>query len=80
MSHTPKLCAYEKQEFIKSFVEKIEIYPEELEDGRILKNIKFRFPVFFNGSEVSEISWDKESTVEAVIMMTYCGLDKKSRG
>ncbi|KJF26603.1 recombinase family protein [Clostridium aceticum] len=58
---------FEKQEFIKSFVEKIEIYPEELEDGRILKNIKFRFPVFFNGSEVSEISWDKESTVECVV-------------
>ncbi|MEY8417100.1 recombinase family protein [Tissierella praeacuta] len=61
---------FEKQEFIKSFVEKIEIYPEELEDGRILKNIKFRFPVFFNGSEVSEISWDKESTVECVVLMS----------
>ncbi|KPU43470.1 transposon gamma-delta resolvase [Oxobacter pfennigii] len=60
---------FEKQEFIKSFVEKIEIYPEELEDGRILKNIKFRFPVFFNGSEVSEISWDKESTVETVCLL-----------
>lgn len=64
-----KFTDFEKQEFIKSFIEKIEIYPEELEDGRILKNIKFRFPVFFNGSEVNEISWDKETTVETVVML-----------
>ncbi len=65
-----KFTDFEKQEFIKSFIEKIEIYPEELEDGRILKNIKFRFPVFFNGSEVNEISWDKETTVESVVLMS----------
>lgn len=70
----------EKKEFIHSFVEKVEIYPEEQEDGRILKSIKFRFPVFFNGSEVNEISWDNRSTVEAVIMMTYCGSDKNNKG
>ncbi len=72
-----KFTDMEKQEFIKSFVEKIEIYPEVLEDGRILKNIKFRFPVFFNGSEINEISWDTEGTVECVIMMTYCGFVEK---
>ena len=60
----------EKKEFIGSFVEKVEIYPEELEDGRILKILKFRFPVFFNGSEVNEISWDKKSTVECVVLMS----------
>lgn len=60
----------EKKEFIHSFVEKVEIYPEEQEDGRILKSIKFRFPVFFNGSEVNEISWDNRSTVETVVLMS----------
>ena len=64
-----KFTDTEKQEFIKSFVEKIDIYSEALEDGRILKNIKFRFPVFFNGSEVKGISWDKESTVEIVALL-----------
>lgn len=64
-----KFTDMEKKEFISSFVEKVEIYPEELGDGRILKNIKFRFPVFFNGNEVSEISWDKESTVECVVLI-----------
>ncbi|MDR7855525.1 recombinase family protein [Tissierella sp.] len=64
-----KFTDMEKKEFISSFVERVEIYPEELEDGRILKNIKFGFPVFFNGAEVSEISWDKESTVETVVLL-----------
>ncbi|NYB73780.1 recombinase family protein [Sedimentibacter hydroxybenzoicus DSM 7310] len=73
-----KFTDFERQEFIKSFVEKIEIYPETQEDGRILKNIKFRFPVFFNGSEVNEISWDSESTVECVILMQRCGIEGKS--
>lgn len=66
-----KFTDMEKQEFIKSFVEKIEIYPEVLEDGRILKNIKFRFPVFFNGSEKNEISWDTEGTVETCVLLSY---------
>lgn len=60
----------EKKEFMHSFVEKVEIYPEEQEDGRILKSLKFRFPVFFNDSEVNEISWDNESTVETVVLMS----------
>lgn len=72
-----KFTDMEKQEFIKSFVEKIEIYPESLEDGRILKSIKFRFPVFFNDSEVSEISWDKESHVECIVLMQRSGKEDK---
>ncbi len=72
-----KFTDMEKKEFINSFVEKVEIYPEEQENGRILKSLKFRFPVFFNGDEVNEISWDNESTVETIIMMTKCGSDTK---
>ncbi|PYG86783.1 site-specific DNA recombinase [Ruminiclostridium sufflavum DSM 19573] len=72
-----KFTDMEKKEFVNSFVEKVEIYPGEQEDGRILKSLKFRFPVFFNGSEVNEISWDSESTVEAIILMTRCGSEEK---
>ena len=60
----------EKKEFISSFVERVDIYPEKQEDGRILKHIKFRFPVFFNGKEVQDFSWDDESTVECVVLMS----------
>lgn len=60
----------EKKEFISSFVERVDIYPEKQEDGRILKHIKFRFPVFFNGKEVQDFSWDDESTVDTVVLLS----------
>ena len=49
----------EKKIFMKSF----------LEDGRILRSLKFRFPVFFNEQELYELDWDNESTVESVLLM-----------
>lgn len=65
-----KFTDAEKKEFMNSFVERIDIYPEKLPDGRFLKHIKFRFPVYFNGQETDEISWDKESTVETVVLLS----------
>lgn len=56
----------EKKTFMKSFLEAVNIYEEEQEDGRILKSLKFRFPVFFNNQELYELDWDNESTVECV--------------
>lgn len=65
-----KFTDAEKKEFMNSFVERVDIYPEKLPSGRFLKHIKFRFPVYFNGQETDEISWDKESTVETVILLS----------
>lgn len=64
----------EKKEFLNSFVESIDIYEQEQPDGRFLRHIKFRFPVFFNGREVQELSWDDESTVECVVLIQKKGL------
>ena len=59
----------EKKIFMKSFLEEGNIYEAEQEDGRILRSLKFRFPVFFNGQELYELDWDNESTVESVLLM-----------
>lgn len=59
----------EKKIFMKSFLEEGNIYEAEQEDGRILRSLKFRFPVFFNEQEVYELDWDNESTVESVLIM-----------
>lgn len=59
----------EKKIFMKSFLEKGNIYEAEQEDGRILRSLKFRFPVFFNEQELYELDWDNESTVESVLLM-----------
>ena len=60
----------EKKEFLNSFVEQVDIYEQEQPDGRFLKHIKFRFPVYFNGAETEELSWDNESTVETVCLLS----------
>ena len=59
----------EKKIFMKSFLEDGNIYEAEQEDGRILRSLKFRFPVFFNEQELYELDWDNESTVESVLLM-----------
>ena len=64
-----KFTDAEKKEFISSFVESVEIYESELPDGRVLKRIRFRFPVYFNGNEVQEISWDEGTTVETICLL-----------
>lgn len=65
-----KFTDAEKKEFMASFVESVGIYEQEQPNGRILKSIKFRFPVYFNGIETQELSWDSESTVETVVLLS----------
>lgn len=59
----------EKKIFMKSFLEEGNIYEAEQEDGRILRSLKFRFPVFFDEQELYELDRDNESTVESVLLM-----------
>lgn len=65
-----KFSDAEKKEFLNSFIERVDIYEQEQPDGRILKHIKFRFPVYFNGKEIEELSWDNETTVETVVLLS----------
>ncbi len=60
----------EKKTFMKSFLADVNIYEEEQADGRILRSLKFRFPVFFNGKEIYELDWDNESIVETVCLLS----------
>ena len=46
-------------------MEQVDIYEQEQPDGRFLKHIKFRFPVYFGDREIQELCWDNESTVES---------------
>ena len=66
-----KFSDAEKKEFLNSFIERIDIYEQEQPDGRFLKHIKFRFPVYFNGKEIEELSWDDETTVETVVLLSH---------
>ena len=46
---------YIEKEFLNSFVEQVDIYEQEQPDGRFLKHIKFRFPVYFGDRETQEL-------------------------
>ena len=65
-----KFTDLEKKEFLNSFVERVDIYEQEQPDGRFLKHIKFRFPVYFGDRETQELYWDNESTVETVALLS----------
>jgi site-specific DNA recombinase len=56
----------EQKEFMRAFIEKIEIYPEKPKDGCWIKKIVFNFPVPINGGEVKELPLESETTVEDV--------------
>lgn len=43
-----KMTCEEKRNTYRLFIEKIEMFPEETKDGRIIKSISFKFPVFYD--------------------------------
>ncbi len=65
-----KFTEFEKKEFLHSFIKKIEIYPEPLENGQILKSIQFRFPVYYQGNEADMFIPNFENTVETVVLLS----------
>ena len=65
-----KFSDIEKKTFMNSFIERIEIFPERQENGRILKHIEFRFPVFYEGQTLTGLDWDSNESVETVMLLS----------
>lgn len=59
----------ERKEFMRAFIEKIEIYPEKRKDGCWVRKIVFNFPVPVNGEDVIEYSLESLTTVELVDLL-----------
>ena len=66
----------ERKALVSSLIKEIQIYPRD-EAEVPLKSIFFNFPVFKDEEEVQELLWDKDTHVESIILMTYCGSKKK---
>lgn len=64
-----RMTDLEKKQFMRDFIDEIELYPEKQEDGRILKQLCLGFPVFYEGSEGDTIRLHKENTVETVCLL-----------
>ena len=65
-----KMTDLEKKEFMRTFIKAIELYPERDDSGRIIKQISFKFPVYYNGCEGDTIRLLNENTVECVVLMS----------
>ena len=65
-----KFTDLEKKTFLKSFLSDVFIYEEEQKDGRILKGLRFKFPIYMNGRNVLGVDWDNESTDETVVLLS----------
>ncbi len=50
---------------------------ENSEKKPVTNSAFFMIFVFYNGQDIDTIGRDKEGTVERVIMMQYCGKEKK---
>lgn len=58
-----------KKTMLQAMVEKVELFPERLDNGRYVKGITFRFPVMLEGEMTSQW-WYKENTVETVVSLS----------
>ena len=64
-----KFTDLEKKTFLKSFLSDVFIYEEEQKDGRILRGLRFKFPIYLNGRNVLGVGWDNESTDETIVAL-----------
>ena len=62
-----KMSCTERRELCRQFIERIEVFPEEQEDGRILKSAAFRFPVFYGEDETAGEQELPDETVAFVL-------------
>ena len=65
-----KMTDLEKKEFIRNFIDSIELYPDRKTDERIIRQINFKFPVYYDGDEGDQIRLLNEKTVETVVLLS----------
>ncbi len=67
---------------MRDFIESVEIYPEKMDNGRMLKQINFNFPVYYDGEVSREINLPEirllnENTVETIVRLTKREIQQK---
>ena len=60
----------EQRDFMRSFIERIDIYPEKPENGCWIRNIVFNFPMPVKGKEITALPLESEATVETVCLLS----------
>ena len=60
----------EQKEFMRAFIERIDLYPEKQKDGNWIRNMVFNFPVPVNGQEVTELPLESGTMLETVVQLS----------
>lgn len=60
----------EQKEFMRAFIERIDLYPEKQKDGNWIRNMVFNFPVPVNGQEVKELPLKSGTMLETVCLLS----------
>ena len=66
------LPAIKKKEMANRFIEKIEVFPEEKEDGSVIKSVTFRFPIKMGNEQIETLDFDGLTTdkhVETIVLL-----------
>ena len=61
----------EQKEFMRAFIERIDLYPEKQKDGNWIRNMVFNFPVPVNGQEVTELPLESGTMLETVVLLSH---------
>ena len=66
----------EKKEFYQDFIEEMQVHQDRDRSDRMVKNILFMFPLYYNGRVENEVLLVKDKTVETCVLITQ---DKKGK-
>ena len=59
----------EQRDFMRAFIERIDIYPEKPDNGCWIRNIVFNFPMPVHGREIKSLPLESKSTVEVMSLL-----------
>ncbi len=60
----------EQRDFMRAFIERIDIYPEKPDNGCWIRNIVFNFPMPVQGRDIKGLPLESKSTVETVCLLS----------
>ncbi len=64
-----KMPDLEKKEFYQNFIESIILYPDKKANERIIEQIDFKFPVYYDGKQGRAIRLLNGTTVETIVLL-----------
>ena len=63
-------CEADQKDFMRAFIERIDIYPEKPDNDCWIRNIVFNFPMPVKGKEIKTLSLESQSNVETVCLLS----------